>query len=257
MGRRRPARCRRPAAQRSQRRRSVAGACFTRNAARSVAGSVPTTRASATMPSGSITAISSAPSITWLLVRLSPCLATITPKPRLAWPSVGSCSESPYGRHLPSGRWGGVLRVYTLTTDAEALLAVAGAAGSGPNARHAMSTPAAMAMTWAASSQMPHQKQNRQVIDFIRIGILGSRSEIGGSSCWWRCRIDLEAERGVAVRQAHRRHLQRLTNPVGRPLGLGRQGLTAAYLGARAQPQPRTEVLDGFESTQSLRGFRA
>jgi hypothetical protein len=38
--------------------------------ARSVSGSVPSTRAAATLPSGSMTAISLAPSTTWLLVRM-------------------------------------------------------------------------------------------------------------------------------------------------------------------------------------------
>ena len=37
---------------------------------------------------------------------------------------------------------------------------------------------------------------------------------------------------------------------VGRTLGARGQHLAAADLGARAQPEPRTEVLDGFEAAQ-------
>ena len=58
------------------------------------------------------------------------------------------------------------------------------------------------------------------------------------------------AQRRVAVRQAHRRHLQRLPDPVARALGLARQHPSPADLRAWAQAQPRAEVLDVGESAQ-------
>ena len=95
--------------------------------ARSVSGSVPTTRAFAVRWSLRLTSMLSAPSITWLLVRMKPFGLTITPLPRPTCGSLGAWSPK---KNRNQGSCACALRepallAVMLTTAAEAVLAAA------------------------------------------------------------------------------------------------------------------------------------
>ena len=146
---------------------------------------VPITSASKLRPSASVMAISSAPAMTWLLVRTNPSLSsTMTPEPRLCEMRSRGLSGMLKKRRKNGSSISGLrtrtrVCVYTLTTD--------GVTFSSTGASDGRDSPSTTAGSAAMPASAANSRNNRKSRFISRTMDVCTRySPFGGSLAIWR-----------------------------------------------------------------------